>query len=78
MPAYITMLTGITTSMVASAPPLEEVLGDFMSWARLDEPDTVIVAHNARFDVSHLRSAAGAFGIDWPLGASAGYFETDA
>lgn len=66
VPAYITMLTGITTSMVASAPPLEEVLGDFMSWARLDEPDTVIVAHNARFDVSHLRSAAGAFGFDWP------------
>ena len=24
VPAYITMLTGITTSMVASAPPLEE------------------------------------------------------
>lgn len=66
IPPSITALTGITNTMVASAPPVARALADFLAWAHLDQDDTVLVAHNARFDVGHLRGAAGALGLDWP------------
>ena len=65
IPAQITVLTGITNAMVAGAPPVGEALTAFLAWARLDGESTVLVAHNARFDVGHLRGAARALGLGW-------------
>ena len=69
IPAQITVLTGITNAMVVDAPPVGEALISFLEWAR-PSPDgdagtTVLVAHNARFDVGHLRGAAKALDLDW-------------
>ena len=65
IPAQITVLTGITNAMVAGAPPVGEALTAFLAWARLDGESTVLVAHNACFDVGHLRGAARALGLGW-------------
>jgi DNA polymerase-3 subunit epsilon len=62
VPAFISALTGITTSMVAGAPGIAEVLPSFLEFAR----GTVLVAHNAGFDVGFLKAAAAAHGYDWP------------
>ncbi len=53
IPPLIAVLTGITNQMVASAPPLRQVFPAFLSFAE----GTVIVAHNAPFDVGFLRRA---------------------
>ena len=46
----ITVLTGITESMMLPAPRIGEVLPAFLEFAR----DAVIVGHNIRFDISFL------------------------
>ena len=61
IPPLIAVLTGITNQMVASAPGLHEVLPSFLAFAQ----GTVIVAHNAGFDVSFLRRACKA--CDYPF-----------
>jgi DNA polymerase-3 subunit epsilon len=61
IPPLIAVLTGITNQMVASAPALHEVLPSFLAFAQ----GTVIVAHNAGFDVSFLRRACKA--CDYPF-----------
>jgi len=62
IPAYITVLTGITNQMVIEAPRIAEVLPSFLEFAH----DTVLVAHNASFDVGFLKSAARELQIPWP------------
>jgi DNA polymerase III epsilon subunit family exonuclease len=62
IPPPITELTGITDGMVASAPPIGEVLPRFLQFAR----DSVLVAHNAPFDLGFLRAAATACSLPWP------------
>ena len=62
IPAFIAVLTGITNSMVLDAPPIESALPAFLEFAA----GTVLVAHNAPFDVGFLRHFAERQGRPWP------------
>jgi DNA polymerase-3 subunit epsilon len=50
IPEMITEITGIDDTMVAGRPPIEQVLPRFVEFSR----DSVLVAHNARFDLAFL------------------------
>lgn len=65
IPPSITVLTGITNAMVLPAPKMNEVLPSFVEFIG-HEPNTVLVAHNARFDVGHMRGAATALDLFFP------------
>ncbi|MBR8742429.1 DEDD exonuclease domain-containing protein [Nocardiopsis sp. MG754419] len=65
IPANITLLTGITQSMVATAPPIADVLPDLLALLTA-EPGTVLVAHNAPFDTGFLKAACEREGREWP------------
>ena len=62
IPPFIAVLTGITNSMVATAPAIESALPAFIEFAR----GCVLVAHNAPFDVGFLKHFAVATGRAWP------------
>jgi DNA polymerase-3 subunit epsilon len=62
IPAFIQALTGITTAMVAKAPRIESALPAFLEFAQ----GSVLVAHNAGFDIGFLKAACAAQGIEWP------------
>ncbi|MDQ6934210.1 MAG: DEDD exonuclease domain-containing protein [Actinomycetota bacterium] len=62
IPPFIAVLTGITNSMVATAPPIESALPAFLEFAQ----GCVLVAHNAPFDVGFLRYFAEQQGRPWP------------
>lgn len=62
IPAFITVLTGITDQMVITAPRIAEVLPSFLEFAQ----GCVLVAHNAPFDVGFLKFAARELGYEWP------------
>ena len=62
IPPLIAVLTGITNTMVADAPPLRQVLPAFLAFAE----NTVIVAHNAPFDTGFLRRGCEALGYPYP------------
>jgi DNA polymerase-3 subunit epsilon len=66
IPPYISVLTGITTTMVVSAPRIASVLPAFLEFAR----GAVLVAHNAPFDIGFLKAACAETGIAWPHAAS--------
>ena len=53
VPAFIRLLTGISDQMLCGAPPIESVLPSFVEFVG----DSVLVAHNARFDISFLNTA---------------------
>ena len=50
VPAKITEITGINAAMLVGQPPIEEVLPRFLEFSA----DSVLVAHNARFDLGFL------------------------
>src|SRR5829696_7430391 len=66
IPPYISVLTGITSSMVAAAPRIGAVLPTFLEFAR----GAVLVAHNAPFDLGFLKAACAENGLLWPAAAS--------
>ncbi|WP_109509979.1 DEDD exonuclease domain-containing protein [Nocardioides speluncae] len=62
IPAFIAVLTGITNTMVADAPPIESALPAFLEFAQ----GSVLVAHNAPFDVGFLQHFARLQERPWP------------
>ncbi len=60
IPPFITVLTGITDTMVAGAPTINETLGPLLEFIG----DSVLVAHNARFDVGFINAALVRAGRD--------------
>jgi DNA polymerase-3 subunit epsilon len=62
IPPFIAVLTGITDTMVLEAPGIESALPAFLEFAQ----GSVLVAHNAPFDVGFLRHFAAQQGRAWP------------
>ena len=65
IPQFITELTGITDEMVADAPKIDSVLPQFFEWCG-PAVETVLIAHNAPFDISFLKAAALKLECQWP------------
>lgn len=62
IPPQIVFLTGITDAMVTHAPREDSVIPSFLEFAR----GSVLVAHNAPFDIGFLRAACERLAIPWP------------
>jgi DNA polymerase III subunit epsilon len=62
IPPGIEELTGITDQMLAWAPPVAAVLPALLSFAG----GTMLVAHNAPFDLGFLMAACLQCGLPWP------------
>ena len=59
---YVSVLTGITDNMVCGAPRIATVVPAFLEFAR----GSVLVAHNAPFDIGFLKAACAQLAIAWP------------
>lgn len=62
IPERVTSITGITDEDVANAPSTAQALDAWWQFAG----DSVLVAHNAVFDMSFLHAATVASGLVWP------------
>lgn len=62
IPSFIATLTGISDSMVASAPRVQTAVSMFLEFAG----DCVFVAHNAPYDMGFLKGACTKFDLTWP------------
>ena len=61
IPFEIEKLTSIRDDMVTDAPTIEEVLPEFLEFAK----DCILVAHNAGFDMSFIQENARRLGLNW-------------
>lgn len=55
----IEKLTGINDAMVIGAPKIQQILPEFLAFCG----DSILVAHNAEFDISFIHDKAGNMGI---------------
>jgi len=62
---FITELTGITDEMLSDAPKIKSVLPDLFEFLG-SHKETVLVAHNAPFDLGFLKAAAAKHKYPWP------------
>ena len=62
IPPFVALLTGIDDAMVAAAPRVERMLPAFLEFAA----GSVLVAHNAGFDVGFLKAACARCERPWP------------
>lgn len=76
IPPDVIAIHGITENMVAEMPKYEEVIPSFMDWmshqedhATQTESPTVLVAHNAAFDVGFLQVALSRMKMSMPPNA---------
>jgi DNA polymerase-3 subunit alpha (Gram-positive type) len=61
IPIFISQLTGITNHMVKYAPKFDEVAADFLDFIG----DSILVAHNAQFDMRFLNYEIGRIFTDY-------------
>ena len=61
----IVRLTGITSEMLEGKPEIDDVLPKFLNFIE----GSIIIAHNAEFDLSMLKASLSRIGIDleWPV-----------
>jgi DNA polymerase-3 subunit alpha (Gram-positive type) len=64
IPLFISQLTGITDAMVKNAPKFRDVTADFLNFIG----DSVLVAHNAHFDMHFLNHEIGRIHTDYRVG----------
>ena len=60
VPAFVRLLTGISDDLLVGAPTISAVLPAFLEFAR----NTILVAHNAGFDVGFLNMACDRLGYE--------------
>jgi DNA polymerase III epsilon subunit family exonuclease len=65
IPVFITELTGIDNEMVRLAPIIDEVFPTFLEFCGA-HTETVLVAHNAPFDIGFLQAASRELEYLWP------------
>lgn len=65
LPDFITSLTGITDEMLYDAPVIDMALPTFFEFLG-SHHETVLVAHNAPFDIGFLKAAALKTNYPWP------------
>ncbi len=65
LPSFITEMTGIDDAMLVDAPPISRILPTLMQFIGTDK-HSVLVAHNAPFDIGFLKAAAADHGHPWP------------
>ncbi|MBP9091131.1 WYL domain-containing protein [bacterium] len=68
IPPEVSALHGITDAMVADAPGVDSVLPHFFEWCG-SPTDTVLIAHNASFDVEFLKVNSQRLRLDLPAHA---------
>ncbi len=66
IPLFISQLTGITDRMVKNAPRFSEIAADFLNFIG----DSILVAHNAHFDLRFLNHEIGRMHKDYRVGNS--------
>lgn len=64
IPEFITSLTGISDAMVSDAPRFEDIGGEFIDFIG----DSILVAHNAPFDLGFLDHEIGRIYPEYRLG----------
>jgi DNA polymerase-3 subunit epsilon len=65
IPFFITELTGIDNEMVRLAPIIDEVFPTFLEFCG-SPAQSVLVAHNAPFDIGFLQAASRELEYQWP------------